>query len=275
MKNSETFFGKVKVRDLVINELSANKETNMTFSRLVKEIEKHGMIQPLICKHGKDNRLVILAGHHRAKACEQLGIEEVPAVVLQDNLTKEEEFNLVNNLNVIVGSTATKDLSTIVRKFNLDVTKIDIFQSNLRGLMLPVSETIKKQTEEAKRRNAIAKLTLDIAREIATDMYDGMDKDMFCILKENKLISVIRSDMSSQDIRKFAGRIEDVINTTILEIAKKGVDKNAKKTVGQEGEGVDPCSAERGEHVTTCLRQGGDLQGSGIQDEKGGQEVFG
>jgi len=90
----------VEISRLNENELSANKEDSMVFERLKKELQKWGMVElPVVVKDGEGYR--IIAGHHRVRAWKSLGHGTVKAVVIERDIDKEEEFNLVNNLNLI------------------------------------------------------------------------------------------------------------------------------------------------------------------------------
>lgn len=54
----------------------------------VESIREHGVICPLIVRHGKEEGYEIIAGHRRKRACELLGLKMVPCFVR--DLTDEE-----------------------------------------------------------------------------------------------------------------------------------------------------------------------------------------
>ena len=52
-----------------------------SMDELCASIEQYGILSPVIVRPHKDSGYEILSGHRRVKACELLGIEEVPVVV--------------------------------------------------------------------------------------------------------------------------------------------------------------------------------------------------
>ncbi len=55
---------------------------------LIESIESNGLIDPLILRVKEDGRYEIIAGHRRKKACEYLGMKEIPAETRK--MSKEE-----------------------------------------------------------------------------------------------------------------------------------------------------------------------------------------
>ncbi|MDO8560145.1 MAG: ParB/RepB/Spo0J family partition protein [bacterium] len=50
---------------------------------LMKSIQKHGLLQPLLVRRGQGERYEILAGERRYRACAKLGLTEIPCIVVQ------------------------------------------------------------------------------------------------------------------------------------------------------------------------------------------------
>lgn len=57
---------------------NANEFSEEGFESLRKDIEEHGLVGEILVVNPKDNTLI--SGHHRKKAMEELGYEEVPVV---------------------------------------------------------------------------------------------------------------------------------------------------------------------------------------------------
>jgi uncharacterized protein YbcI len=79
-----------------LNQDYFREESNEYFNQLREDIEKRGIIVPLIAK--KDNTL--LAGHNRLRLAKDLGIENVPVQYVLDTLpiASEREFIIKDNL---------------------------------------------------------------------------------------------------------------------------------------------------------------------------------
>lgn len=86
-----------------LNKITNNSEQPRKFfdkeniSELAESIKNHGIIQPLILKKQKNN-YIIVAGERRFRAAKMLGIEEVPAIIM--DLTEKEilEIALIENI---------------------------------------------------------------------------------------------------------------------------------------------------------------------------------
>ena len=110
-----------------INKIKNNNEQprkyfdNDKIVELAESIKVHGIIQPLILSELEDGNYSIIAGERRWRAAKILGLEEVPAIVM--NLTTSEilEVSLIENiqredLNPIEEGKAYKKL---IKEFNI------------------------------------------------------------------------------------------------------------------------------------------------------------
>ena len=68
---------------------------------LVASIRQHGILQPLVVESGQEGRYKLHIGSRRLAAARVIGIEKVPAVVLDDQLEAEKSIAimLVENLH--------------------------------------------------------------------------------------------------------------------------------------------------------------------------------
>jgi len=80
-----------------------NRMSKADFARLVRNIEKTGLYEPLVVRpHPKDtDAFQIINGHHRCRALKQLGHETAQAVVW--DVTDEETDVLLTTLNRLTG----------------------------------------------------------------------------------------------------------------------------------------------------------------------------
>jgi ParB/RepB/Spo0J family partition protein len=82
---------------------SANRMSEERFAKLVENIRETGQMQPLIVRlyPKKKQQFVIIDGHYRKKACEQLGQTEVLCLVW--DITEKESGLLLASLNRLRG----------------------------------------------------------------------------------------------------------------------------------------------------------------------------
>jgi len=71
----------LKLIDLVGQDDNPNEMSAGKFNRLVASIEKDGFDEPIKVTP-RDGKYVIVSGHHRVKAAEIVGLDNVPAVIL-------------------------------------------------------------------------------------------------------------------------------------------------------------------------------------------------
>ncbi|KPK74929.1 MAG: hypothetical protein AMJ79_12815 [Phycisphaerae bacterium SM23_30] len=69
----------------------------MKLDELVKSIQSHGVLQPILVRMDKD-RYVVVAGHRRCAACKILQTGTIPAAIISDDSNKDWELALHENL---------------------------------------------------------------------------------------------------------------------------------------------------------------------------------
>jgi DNA modification methylase len=70
-------------------------------NQLKESIKKYGLVDPIIANSAKGRENIVIGGHMRLKAAQELGYTEMPVVYINiPNLEKEKELNLRLNKNV-------------------------------------------------------------------------------------------------------------------------------------------------------------------------------
>ena len=75
-------------------QISAND-----FNSLKESIYKFGMAEPLVVNSHKERKGIVIGGHQRLNACRDLGIKEVPCLVVSLPIEEEKELNIRLNRN--------------------------------------------------------------------------------------------------------------------------------------------------------------------------------
>ncbi|GIM28973.1 chromosome partitioning protein ParB [Clostridium polyendosporum] len=70
---------------------------NEKIAELSESIKQHGIIQPLILKK-EDDVYMIIAGERRWRAAKQIGLKEVPAIIMDINDRELLEISLIENI---------------------------------------------------------------------------------------------------------------------------------------------------------------------------------
>ena len=98
-KQQETdTFKKLKITEIEPNKDQARKIFDQeSLEELAESIKKYGLIQPIVVAK-KDGYYSIIAGERRWRACKIAGIEEVPAIIREDDEKINSQISLIENL---------------------------------------------------------------------------------------------------------------------------------------------------------------------------------
>lgn len=91
------------LKNLKITEVEPNREqprknfNQEALEELAESIKEYGLIQPIIVTE-KDGYYSIIAGERRWRACKLAGLEEIPAIVREDDERRNNEIALIENI---------------------------------------------------------------------------------------------------------------------------------------------------------------------------------
>lgn len=91
------------LKNLKITEVEPNREqprknfNQEALEELADSIKEYGLIQPIVVTE-KDGYYCIIAGERRWRACKLAGLEEIPAIVREDDEKKNKEIALIENI---------------------------------------------------------------------------------------------------------------------------------------------------------------------------------
>lgn len=91
------------LRTLKITEVEPNRDqprknfNQEALEELSESIKEYGLIQPIIVTK-KDGYYAIIAGERRWRACKLAGLEEIPAIIREDDERKNNEIALIENI---------------------------------------------------------------------------------------------------------------------------------------------------------------------------------
>lgn len=108
------------LKKLKINEVEPNRDqprknfNQEALEELSESIKEYGLIQPIVVTK-KDGYYSIIAGERRWRASKLAGLEEIPAIVREDDERKNKEIALIENiqredLNPVEKAIGVKDL---------------------------------------------------------------------------------------------------------------------------------------------------------------------
>jgi ParB family chromosome partitioning protein len=94
-------FKMMNPKDLVQNNYNPNEMVDSIYNHLKQEIQRVGFIDPVSVRKTKDGRLEIIDGEHRWRAALELGMKEIPVIIL--DMDESEARIQTINLNLIKG----------------------------------------------------------------------------------------------------------------------------------------------------------------------------
>lgn len=91
-------FKKLKITEIEPNTEQARKKFDQeALEELADSIKEYGLIQPIVVVK-KDGYYMIVAGERRWRACKIAGIEEIPAIIRDNDDKKNTQISLIENL---------------------------------------------------------------------------------------------------------------------------------------------------------------------------------
>lgn len=213
------------VKNLKIIEVEPNREQarkifdEEALSELAESIKNYGLIQPIVVTQ-KEGYFQIIAGERRWRAAKKAGLQEIPAIIRDDNERKNQEISLIENIqredlnpiekargiktlmdeynltqqNVadILGK-ARSSIANSVRLLNLDQRVIDLA---LQGKLTEAHCKVLLSTEDGDKQYAMALNIIERGSNVAQTM------------KQMK----IKKKMGVEEQRKYDAIYKDIEN---------------------------------------------------------------
>jgi len=184
-KNDDQFkkINEVFLTDIIPNKSQPRKDFDLgSLNDLAESIKEHGLIQPIVVRK-IDNKLQIIAGERRWRACQIAGITKVPVSTIEVDNIKSSEIAIVENLqredlNPIEIAKAIKELIDLhglneERLIKITGKKKSTIINSLRILNLPPRVISYIEKGKISRGHALALLAfsevsrlLEVAEEI-------------------------------------------------------------------------------------------------------------
>lgn len=86
-----------KITDLKLSEYNPRTISEKALNSLKRSIKEFGWLSPIVINMFPGRENVVISGHQRIKAAQELGQEEVPTIEVSLNPTKEKTLNLAMN----------------------------------------------------------------------------------------------------------------------------------------------------------------------------------
>jgi len=206
---------------------------------LAESIKEHGLIQPIIVKKVGENYQII-AGERRWRACTDLGLDKIPAIVRDLDNKSQTEMALIENiqredLNPIDEAIAydlliqrydltQEELSKVVGKSRVYVTNI------LR--LLKLSEFVKKMIIEGKISQGHGKILIGLTENRQNQLINKVIKEKLSVRELEKIVKNLKKQSKEKkkkpDKEAYVLNLEEELQSDInteIKIKKRGKKK--------------------------------------------------
>ena len=101
------------------NHWNPNRMNKELFAKLKEEIQRKGMLLPLVVKRLRGNEFQVIDGEHRLKIARELGFKSIPCIVVEMD---EDEAKLKTiQLNRLRGEDEPELLARLLKELNLEM----------------------------------------------------------------------------------------------------------------------------------------------------------
>jgi len=234
----------VRFEDLSIDQIDVGEGIRHTLDKepldeLANSIKRHGILQPLLVEPGAEGRYNLQIGKSRMAAAKMIGLEKVPAIILEGPLSSEESLaiRLVENLHredldpidEAEAYSTLRNMGTKVSAIARLVGKERPYVSHsMRLLKLhpKVREEVRQQN--ISREHALALLRLDPYQQLAL-AEEVMEEGLTMVETRDRVRGLIGKELKW---RLVPIRIEPAVYDRLVQIAPEGdVPKLLKQTV--------------------------------------------
>ncbi len=248
------------ITNIDVNKIIPNKNQPRKFfddkalEELSLSIKNYGVIQPITIRNIYDDIYEIIAGERRFRAAKLLGMDSIPAVIIEVGEEESAAMALIENLqrenlDFIEEAMAFERL---IEDFDLNQTQLaekvgksqSTIANKMRILKLPESVKQKIKQSNLSERHARALLKID-DEELLLNIVDKIIKKDLNVSATEKLIKSILEDVNmekTKDKRYVRNFINykiyiNTIKNAYNEIVKTGID--AKFEQGESDEFIE------------------------------------
>jgi len=241
----------VRLEDLKIGLIDVEEGIRQTLDKepldeLAKSIALHGILQPLVVEPGDEGRYKLQIGKRRMAAAKMVGLEKVPAIVLEGTLNPEDSLamRLVENihredldpLDEAEAYSTLRKMGTKVSEIARLVGKERTYVSHamrLLNLHPKVREAIRQKN--IPRDHALALLRLEPFQQIAL-AEEVMEKGLTTMETRDRVRGLIGKELKW---RLIPIRVEPAVYDRLVTIAPDGdVSKLLKQAVENLLQGI-------------------------------------
>ena len=245
-------YDNIKVKSITVDKGIRHSLDDKALDELVASIKEHGILQPIVVEEIGEEQYKLHIGNRRTAAARILGLEKVPAIILDDQLEekKSREIMLVENLqrkdldpmDEAEAYATLKEMGAKVSEIARRVGKERTYVSHsMRLLKLhpKVREAVRQNTIPREHALALLRLELGQQLELAREV---MDKGLTTPETRDRVRELLGKELKW---RLVPIRIEPAVYDKLKSIAPDGdVAKLLKKAIDELASEMNPSTIE-------------------------------
>ena len=153
-KKMETIYKEIDINKIKLNTYNPNEMEDDNLQHLKEEIQRIGLVQPIIVRPDGEE-FIVIDGEHRFKICQENKLKTIPCMIadVDENTAK----TLTVNLNRIRGSNNYLKYANLLYELDVDLSSDEIMknlkvsETELAGLKL-VTKLPDSKVKKAKHR---------------------------------------------------------------------------------------------------------------------------
>jgi hypothetical protein len=213
----------VPLENISWSEFSANEMDDSQRQRLSSELEGIGLPVTLPSLLKKEDGYEVLGGRHRITEWGNLGHDSIVCNVFAGNLSKEEKFNLVNNLNTVHGKTSKKKLKQIIDAQELTLAKLDIFRHPTVEIMKMMQEQRVEQGRESMKLKAdVLKIAQRVSKKVAEVIAKNEEAAVVCFVIDGQPVSVVKIDANVKTLKSNVRMLQMAMEESLSDWLEHG-----------------------------------------------------
>ncbi len=127
------------------DQARAFKEHSPKAQELKKSIEKHGVTDPVLLEKRKDPKtgavkLCLIGGRHRFEFSKQLGLETIPAIIIDEPISRKESIALASHSNIHIQMDPVEHAKQLERIMDEDDSMSEALLADLYGCTIATIE---------------------------------------------------------------------------------------------------------------------------------------
>lgn len=214
----------VPLENISWSEFSANEMTADQSDRLHHELEQFGVVVnlPSLLKIGPES-YEVLGGRHRITEWQKISHEPITCNIFEGELTNEEKFNLVNNLNTVHGQTSKSRLKAIIETQKLDLNQLDVFRHPTPEIVQILQEKpVSRDLASIQKKNDITKIAQKLSVKAARLLQDAKDAVLVCMVVDGIPMGVVNIDADPKLVKANLKNMRNAIEESLSDWIANG-----------------------------------------------------